>query len=355
MSAIENMWKTIKSWANQNAEHYQAVSIAADDATPIKPHRDYFRIWLNEMFLSDKREWFQDWYPAVNSSVQLKFGDRTTPITLSHIARAPENALADSVLLDYPITDLLPYRGGVVEIEAALLGMKGGNSLGAAIKLLEDFSGLVGAPLVQALDVAGKVSSGIEELLGATDGKVLLGFHRGYLSDGGGDAKNVLKEGHVAVILATNDEVDKERLSLVDNRLYYAERAGAKAKPLIGYDYMTFRIERRVERDDWMLSTISEPMNKAIEAIVMGRDDEAKAFKQAAIIAAFQSDDLSMIDRRRVVAAIKDELREIEGQGLGAIGGEPRDLNKLREVRGMSLNAARAKGAMSLEEALEGV
>jgi hypothetical protein len=118
---------------------------------------------------------------------------------------------------------------------------------------------------------------------------------------------------------------------------------------------MTFRIERREERDDWLLSTISEPMNKSIEAIVMGRADEAKAFKQAAIIAAFQSDDLSMIDRRRVVQAVKDEIREVEGQGLGAVGGEPRDLEKLREVRGMTLNAAKAKGGMSLDEAPEGL
>ena len=196
------------------------------------------------------------------------------------------------------------------------------------------------------------MSAGIEELLGATDGNVHLGFHRGYLSEVGGDVKNVLREGRVVVILATNDEVNKERLSLVDNRLFYAKSANADPKPLTGHDYMTFRIERREERGDWLLSAISEPMNKAIEAIVMGRDDEAKAFEQASIIAAFQSDDLSMFDRRRVVQAVKDELREVAGQGLGAVGGKPRDLDKVREVRGMTLNASKAKGAMSLDEAL---
>lgn len=346
MSAIKKMWKTIKSWANDNAEHYQAVAIADNDAQAIKPHRDYFRVWLNEMFLSDRVDWFQTWYPAVNSSVQLKFGDRPSPITLSHIAHAPQKALGEGVLLNFPVTDLLPYRGGIVEIEAALLGMKGSNSLDAAIKVLESFSGLVGAPLVQTLDVAGKVADGIDQLLGSTNGQIHLGYHNGYASEGGGDAVSVLKEGHVAVILATVDDVAPNRLSIVNNRLLY------DAEPLTGYDYMLFSIERRQERDDWRLTTISEHLNKAIEAIVMGRDDEARAYRQAAIVSAFQSDDLSVIDRRRVVKAIKDELNEVENIGLLAIPDEPRDLEKVREERAMSFEDAEILGPMTLDEAL---
>jgi hypothetical protein len=352
MNGVEKIWKRIKSWANANARKYQAVTIASPDAEPVRPHSDYFRVWLSEMYLAERREWFQDWYPAVNTSVRLMFGDNSTPITLSHIAQAPQK-VHEAVLLDFPVTDLLPYRGGVVEVEAALVGLKGENALGAAIKVLESFSGLVGAPLVQALDVAGKVAGGIEDLLDSTKGDVRLGYHRGFQSSGGGDAANILREGHIVVILATKDEIAGGRLSLVDNQLHYSKKEGANAEPLTGFDYMTFRIERREERDDWRLSTISDPLNKAIDAMLApGREDEAKAFKQAAIMAAFKSDDLSVVDRRRVVKAIKEELEEIEKLGLGAVGHNPRDLNQVRKARVMGLTAAAAFGEMTLEEAL---
>src|SRR5262249_1371443 len=156
------------------------------------------------------RKWFVDWFPAVHSSVNLKFGN-TDGVTLSHVAQAPEKALANGVLLNYEMLPLVPFNGGVAEIEAALLALKGSDYLGAGSNILQDCSSLVAPPIGQVLTVAEKVSSGIDQLFGATDGKVHLPFHQSYTSAGGG-GHNPLQPGYFAVILATEGQVARDRL-----------------------------------------------------------------------------------------------------------------------------------------------
>src|SRR5262249_31985474 len=155
----------IKGAADQNAAHFihEPIPKARTDEDypnqPLAAQRHYLRLWLCEMFLTKSRKWFVDWFPAVHSSVNLKFGN-TDGVTLSHVAQAPEKALANGVLLNYEMLPLVPFNGGVVEIEAALLALKGSDYLGAAIKILQDFSSLVAPPIGQVLTVAEKVSSG---------------------------------------------------------------------------------------------------------------------------------------------------------------------------------------------------
>src|SRR5262245_55428452 len=160
---MSKIWDTIKSWVDKNADHYLYVPIPKNRTDteyvdkPLEPDKSYFRLWLNEMFLTKSRTWFRDWYPAVHSSVQLKFGDYGV-VNLSRVVRAPEQTLTKALLLNYPLSDLVPFRGCVVEMEAGLLALKGKDYLQSTIKILQDFSGLIAAPLSQALNVAEKVS-----------------------------------------------------------------------------------------------------------------------------------------------------------------------------------------------------
>ena len=353
---FKKLLDTIKGWADKNANHYLYVPIpkgrtdADYDDAPLQADRAYFRLWLNEMFLTKSREWFRDWYPAVHSSIGLKFGDYGT-VNLSRVARSPEEVLAKGVLVNYSLSDLVPFRGGVVEVEAGLLALKGKDYLQSTIKILQDFSGLIAAPLSQALNVAEKVSSGMQDVLSGSDGEVHLALHQTFTSAGGGGLHD-LKPGYLAVILATPQEIITEQLHVKQEKLCYAAQPGAQPTPLLGYDYMLFRIEGRKERDDWRLKNIQEPLDKAAEAMLQGEDEKAKAYKLVAITTALQSPDLAVHDRRRVVQAIKDELSEIGAIGLGAVGGEVRDLNSIVAARAMPVPQAIALGEMTFEEAL---
>jgi hypothetical protein len=341
------LWEGVKGWVNNNADHYVYAHIPKErtdrefDDSPLKAEASYFRLWLAEMFMRDSRKWFVDWWPAVHSSVQLKFGDQDK-VNLSHVAQAPDGALAKSVLLGFPVTELVPFRGGVVEIESALIGLKGKNHLSAAIGVLQSFSGLIGAPLGQVLTVADKVSSGMQELFGAANGQVVLGLHQAFTSAGAGG--NALRPGYFAVILATTRDLDAADLTVKEDRLLH------KGRPLDGFDYMLYRVEGRVERDDWRLKNIQEPLDKAIEASLLGEDAKANNYKVVAMTAAMQSPDLAVHDRRRVALAIKEELEAIGGLGLGAVGGEVRDMDAIMGARAMSVAQAQAEGELSFDE-----
>lgn len=50
------------------------------------------------------------------------------------------NNLENVIKLNYPMTTLLPFRGGVVEILAGLFAMKGKDFLQSFLGVMEEFS-----------------------------------------------------------------------------------------------------------------------------------------------------------------------------------------------------------------------
>ena len=143
------------------------------------------RLWLTDMFLAKSRNWFVDRYPAVHTSIGLKFGNDT--VKISHVTDGP-GQVGRGNFVDYALTDLIPFSGGLVEIQSGLIALKGTNYIKESIGILKDFSSLVTAPLGQTLDVAEKVSSGMQSLFGGGAGAVSLAFHKQYVAAGGGAA-----------------------------------------------------------------------------------------------------------------------------------------------------------------------
>lgn len=348
------MVNILRNWATQNADRYLYVPIprertdTAHSSESLEPDQSYFRLWLSEMFLTTSRRWFRDWYPSVQSTVKLNFGGKNG-VEFSRVARVSEERLGQGVQLNYRLTELMPFKGGVVEIEAGLIALQGADYLKAVIGMLQDFSTLVAAPLGQALDVAEKVSSSMGNLLSATDGEVHLTLHQTFVSKGGGGG-NDLKPGYIAIILATKDQVSKERLCVKNDQLLYSAQPGKQPTSLQGYDYMLFRIESRKERDDWRLKNIEDPLQKATEALLMRDMKGANFFGNLALSAAMVSPDLTINDRRRVVQAIKEELKQIADLGLGAVGGEVQNLNEIMATRAIPVEQAAALGEISLDE-----
>jgi hypothetical protein len=181
----------------------------------------------------------------------------------------------------------------------------------------------------------------MQEMINASNGGVHLAVHQAFSAPGQG---NSLVPGYFAVILATTNDVDSAKLSVKEGQLFH------NGKPFTGFDYMLYRMEGRAERDDWRLKNIQEPLDKAIEALIQGEAEKADAFKRLALIAAMQSPDLAVHDRRRVVLAIKQELDQIGEMGLGAVGDKRRNLNQIFTARAMSRAQAEAEGELTFEE-----
>lgn len=316
------LWDRIKAWKTQNARQlvYARIPAGQTDVAPgppINAYEGYVRVFLSDMFLTRSRDWFTDWHPCVHTSVRLELAGQKGA-TIAHVARPPQQALAPGVRVNYPVTDLLPFSGDVVEIEAALLALQGKAYIEAALGLLESFSSLIPGPVGQALAIAEKVTSGLDKLVGAVDGQVHLGFHDSFGSEGG---SSTLQSGYLAVVLATPEQVDPSRLGVAKHRLHILGPNGAWA-PLEGFDSMLFYVEGRAQRDNWRLPSIQGPLDQAIEAQVLGDDHKADAYKKAALVAALTCKELTPRDRRRVAQAIKEELARAgtDDAGHGAVG-----------------------------------
>ncbi len=350
---LTDLWNTLAGWKDRNAAHYLYERIPAertdltDAPLELAPSQSYFRLWLKEMYLAKSRRWFTDWYPAVTALVRLKFADRDG-VTLSSVAQPPEGKLSQGVFVNYRLTELVPYNGGAVEIDAGLLALKGANHLAPAVRILESVSKLIAAPLLPVLAIAEKVAGGIKDLVDSMNGEVHLSLHDTFTSKGGGGT--VMRAGYAAVILATRDQIDPAWLFVRDNRLQYGP-SGAAPEPLEGFDYMLFYIEGRTDRDDWrQFSNIQGPLEQAIAALIEGDKAKGDAYRKVAVTAAFTSPDLAVQDRRRVALAVKAEIDAVAADGLGATGGEVRDLATVVRARGSSRAIAAQLPELTFEE-----
>ncbi|HEX4966021.1 MAG TPA: hypothetical protein VF173_34745 [Thermoanaerobaculia bacterium] len=337
--SMSSLWQTITTRFREDAPKLVYAPIpksrtdAGYDDRPLVPGESYFKIWLTEMFLAHSRDWFAEWQPAVHCSVKLTFNNQPA-VNFSSVARAAEDAKVNGVLLNYKLSELMPFNGGDVEIAAGLLALKGKSDLRFAVNLLASFSSLVAPPLGQAIAIADKVAGGVETLIQDTHGEIRLPFHQTFTSQAGGGS-NGLRPGYIAVLNADAQTIKPDDLSVRTDRLHYRDQ------PLTGVDYLLFRIEGRAERDDWRFASIAEPLQQAKTAIV-GRDEtRAVTLLNQAILAAYNSPDLAEADRMRVISAIKADFEKARGIGYGAAGAQQTDLNEI--IR---------NGAISREESL---
>ena len=320
----------------------------------LKAGQHYFRLVLSEMSLRRDRAWFASWYPAVHSLVKCTFGDQKVEIpyiagglTLPDIT---PNNLDRVIQINNPLTGLIPFNGGDVELSAGLFALKGEDYLDDLLKVLGDFAQKLTLPQISAaLDIAGPLAHGVEELLGARDKTLHLGFHQLFNSGSGGSSN--LKAGYFAVILGEERDIYKEQLWVVDDRL----RIGAgmdDSRPLSGYAYMLFRIECHEERDDWQeLDSIREPFAMAVEALMNQQPEVSSWLLRRAYTAVLNASDLTLGHRIAAAYQLKERYRKISNLGLGAVQPELTNLQLIMD-EAMPAETALKQGLPDLEELL---
>lgn len=344
-----SLWDRIKKWAVSNSE--QLVIARMPDPEPaveLVADRAYFSLSLAHGFLDRDVNWFKRRYAAVHVSARLDVAGRTTTVT--RLAQPAEGKLGPGVWLDYPVTGLVPYRGGTVEIEAGLSALERSSYLGAAVGILADFSALVAPPLSTTVAVAGKVTEGIQKVLAAGEEEIVLGLHEALAASGGGG--NELAPGYLAVVKATEEELDPTTLSVHDSRLHVSD--GKRAKPLVGFSYLLFRVDAVLERDDWRFERFDELIGKAIDAHFAGDPEKFRGFRNAVLAEVLKSPDLTEPDRFRIARAIAAELEQVTGMGLAAVGQPASTLEEIVRLRAAPIDDPVATSEISLQALVEG-
>ena len=266
----------------------------------------YVRIWLSEMFLKSNNVWFTSRFPLVYSLVGLQYAGKN--LELANVSgknrfEIKQPDLDRSILRDYPLTPLLPFRGGTIEIDCGLVSMQAGNLVQSFAGVVSDLAGKLNAPQVAAIvGIAESVAGGVQQLLGAGEAETMLYIHDTF------DA-NDLRDQFILLSGKRQADVPPHTIWVTDAGVRQGVNF-ANLTQLDPQDFIVLRIEVAEERDDWRsLTAISEPLEAATEAQFGGEDNKAKLLINQAKLATIKSPDLTRRDMQRVIAGIDKELQ----------------------------------------------
>ena len=286
---------------------------------PAVPGTVYFRWFLQEMWLRREREWLAHYYPLVYASTSVQFGagDLELPATLGEFDRTPQGKFVDlsnTLRLNYPMTPLLPYNGGTVELAAALVGIKSQDGIEQLVKAVGALGAALAVPQLSAVaSFAGPVANTVSVLAGQGDKRLELGLHQTFAHG----SQEELTAGYY-LAAAVDDGLELRKYRVNEGFLEYADVPGKRVRE---FDYMLFRLETMTDRDDLEgLTAIFNLVAEAERAADNDRLDRAKAYVRDAKRAAWHSQDLTKADRARVPKVIDDQFASYL-QTIGISGG----------------------------------
>lgn len=332
------------------------VDVDYDD-TPISAGEAYCRIWLVEMRLAKDVEWFKQRHPVVHAAICFNHGGK--PVTIPYLA-APgklqelaKDNLDKVIQCNYPLTPLFPFNDGLMQLQAGLFSIAASDSIGKFIKTIGRFSELLPVPeLSSILKLAEPVYKGIEDLFDIGERRLELGYQQTF-SEANGGGNNNLKAGYFTVILAEENKIYSDNLCVVNDSLCLGSPGTTKVfkhdgKPLEGYSYMLFRIEKRDAQDWESLTSIKELVDKAQEAVFEGKYDVVKTILLPDIkTAIYRSADVTKADRFKMVYKIQEHLKEL---GLQAGKMQKRSLYSIMQRPLPPIDAATEAELASLQE-----
>ncbi|MCK9896620.1 hypothetical protein [Frankia sp. AgB32] len=306
------LWERVRGWFGADAEHVTTCFLPEPGSAPIWPAQGYVRLWLAEGFLARARGWGQDRFPVLHAGASLDFGT-SGQVAFTSFSRPAVAWAAPGDQVDFSVTPLLPFNGGIIEIEAAVYEATAGGPLGTALQLVSGFAELLGPPLATAASVAKAVSTGLDTLIGAAGDKPVLGVHHALTSPGGGGQP--VRAGHLAVVHAAPGSLPGELTIDADGRL--ALLVDGSTRRLIGVDYLVVRVETRTEHDVWLSPALLALVTQARLARAHGRLAAFADYRAEALTLAWTSGDYVESDRARIATAIAAALDPGE-QGAGA-------------------------------------
>ena len=338
------VWTRVRSWFVQNADHMALRFLPDVNGAPVQPYEGYLRLWLAEGFLAQQRSWGTTHFPALHGGVSLAFAGNE-PATFTTLARSQESWTTPGMRIDFPITPLVPFRGGIVEVEAALYKATVQGPLGIAVNLLGSLAPLMGPPLSVAAAIAGLVSEGLGMMLEETGNQPVLGLHWTMISPGGGG--NVLRPGHLVLMDVPESELTGIPV-ILDGRLHLQPPQGSAVLPT-GVNYLVLRVECRSDRDDWRFPEIDALIREAGDALIRGQQGAFASWRTEAISRVWNSPDLTPTDQKRVALLVKEEFDGL--QQLGIVPGSDRAIESIAAQRLPTADDERVTG-LTLDQLL---
>lgn len=278
------------------------------DPRTIEPETSYLSVTLRSLRIPYARRGFRRFHGAVSSRCSLphrsgapaQFVVVTTPPDLKGVESKEGGRM---LTLNQRLMGPVPYRGGGLELELALLSIKAEDLAGRYLEVLEMMSSVAGAAFVTpALALARPLLRGIDLLLGVSEAALLeVGVSTSF---------SVPRAEVFALIGAPRSEVESSDLRFDDDYHLFSDNRG----PLTDHPYVVFSIEAHHRRDDWsqvpdVRAAHEDLMREVRKADFQGVTDALGAFRRTAVT----SPDLLAADGVRLADLVTKEVASALG------------------------------------------
>ena len=315
MGFSEVLNKVFAAAAEQRLYH----AIPGDHISPsipqadFKPNKCYFRIWLNDMFLAQKRVGYKAYSPIVHATCRFNYDGATRDLRL--VMGPGQSQILDAardrtVNLNYPLLGPVPYLGGDVELQLALVALQSADYGDQLLDILGELSQLTGSGEIRsALALLQPLKKGIEGLFGLQKYEVKLGVHDTLSSAAG--SPNRLQAGYQVVMGVTDDRIDPATLWVQEGRLFRGTDLRS-ATPFDAADYLLFSVERIDSRGN-DIPSVQQAYSATIARALSDKRVLDRA-RSAFVEVVLASPDLIGIDKRQLIYTLKDELDEYRSE-----------------------------------------
>jgi hypothetical protein len=251
----QDAWETIKETpttvpARLTIDHSH-VDHEQDPQVGFKPNEHYFQVRVNEMFLSNSREWFTTYVPMAFVVSEFDYGGQGQEVPFvvgpAMIEKFGKKMAEGTIFSNTRVAGLHPYRGGRLSLFVMLCRVPTGNYARKLLQMLENASGVLdfATGLAVYVKVAKALMDSVEPLFGSGDISPVIGLRKEFDPDAG----DPFLPSYFALIDMPENEISADQLWVRDNQLLQGQTAAA-ARPFRQADYVLYSITQTSQRND---------------------------------------------------------------------------------------------------------
>ena len=324
------------------------IKIGQPSPAPFAADEDYFQVRVNELYLTNSRQWFSAVDPVVFVVSEFIYdkAEQAIPFVVGPGLIEQQKLVAPpgTILRDTRVSGLHPFRGGRLNLSVVLCSVQVKDYARRLLGVIEKASGPLGlaSSLGSYLHLADVVLDGFEGLVGLEVTTPLVGLRREFDSAAG----DAFAPGFYALINAP--DVDPQMLWVRDNQLYHGKTAESSAK-FTAADFVLFSVVRPPDdrRDD--LSTLPfYPLWERVRSEANSANGDKWSSAKANMLSLYEtielSPDLSTPQRDELKEFYKDRMKAIHEKAL-----ELANLGTTTKVEPSPLDAVRPSALSILE------
>jgi hypothetical protein len=245
-----------------------------------EPEKGYFQIVLSEMFLRDRRQFWQGFVPLSITINDFIYGGsrHTIPFFVDNKLLQGIERYVKEPQVEYYNTKVAgptPYAGGTVSLFVGLFRIQVDNLAEKLFNFLQTVVSTFDFTVVSTyLDIARALTRGLEDLLDMEQVQFRLGT-RDVFTDRPGDT-NQFKEGYLVYVNSPENSISADRLWVKDGRLRIGSNKDATQR-FTQDDYCLIHIEHLPARTDYTTLPFQKLWKDAKKKIYEGDHILAKA------------------------------------------------------------------------------